>query len=93
MAELRVILERLGRDDVVRAIPNKVPAKKPAARKANFVICQDCFWCASCFKQDSLPACPACRSRNIDPLPIFEGEHYRLEISERRSVNLMFSKV
>lgn len=92
IAELRVILDRLRRDDVAQAsVPNKLPAKKMAAKKANFVICQDCFWCASCL-QDGLPECPTCRGRNIDLLPIFDGEHYRLEISEKRSVNLMFSK-
>jgi hypothetical protein len=54
------------------------------------VICQDCFWSASCFRQDGLPECPACSGRNIDLLPIFEGEHYQLEFSKNRSVNLMF---
>lgn len=92
ISELRAILNLLRRESPQASVPQIVPAKKMSARKANFVICQDCFWCASCFKQNNLPECPACSGRNIDLLPIFEGEHYQVEFSKKHSVNLMFGK-
>lgn len=93
IAELRVILSLLRRDAAARAPAPGLATKKTAAKKASFVICQDCYWCASCFKQNSLPECPACTGHNMDILPIFEGEHYQLEFSKKRSVNLMFRTV
>lgn len=90
IAQLRVILGRLRRDGAAQASVQAI-TKTMVAKKASFVICQDCFWCASCL-QDGLSECPTCNSRNMDLLPIFDGEHYRLEFSKKRSVNLMFSK-
>lgn len=92
ITELRAILNLLRQEPPQASVPQDMPAKKSSPRKAHFVICQDCFWCASCFKQDNLPECPGCSGRNIDLLPIFEGEHYQVEISKKHSVNLMFGK-
>jgi hypothetical protein len=62
------------------------------ARKATFVICQDCFWCASCFRvNDSFLRCPLCRNDSIDSLPIFGDEYYRVELSVNKNVELWFA--
>lgn len=88
IAGLRIILGLLAQDDTSTA--TQIPAKKGNGKRANFVICQDCFWCMSCFKEGSLQLCPTCNSQNIDSLPIFQDEHYTLEFSARRSVNMVF---
>lgn len=72
----------------------QVYAKKVDTRKATFVICQDCFWCASCFKaNDSFRRCPLCRNESIDSLPIFGDEYYKVELSMNRNVELTFAAV
>lgn len=64
--------------------------RKTDRRKATFVICQDCFWCVSCFKVDrELQYCHACRSGNIDSLPVFADEFFNLNI-DRGNVELAF---
>lgn len=66
-------------------------ASKCDRRKANFVICQSCFWCASCLKADYVfPMCVQCKSAAVDSLPIFDGEFYEVELLENGNVELMF---
>ena len=56
------------------------------------MICQDCFWCASCFKaSDNFRNCPVCRNDGIDALPIFGGEYYKVELSANGNVELSFA--
>lgn len=70
----------------------QVYARKVDNRKATFLICQDCFWCASCFKADgNFRMCPLCRNGSIDSLPIFSNEYYRMELSANRNVELHFA--
>lgn len=70
----------------------QVYARKVDARKATFVICQDCFWCASCFRvYDSFLRCPLCRNDSIDSLPIFGDEYYKVELSPNGNVELRFA--
>ena len=68
----------------------------------NFVICQSCFWCASCSSSQilittkagnnsaSLAKCPSCVEGNIESIPIAENENYRFEYDTKRGVIMEF---
>jgi hypothetical protein len=68
----------------------------------NFVICQSCFWCASCFPSQVLgtiaaaedstspPKCPSCIEGNIESIPIAENENYRFDYNTKRGVVMEF---
>ena len=67
-----------------------------------FVICQSCFWCASCFPTQSLgtlaaaaqdsisPKCPSCIEGNIESIPIAENENYRFDYNIKRGLVMEF---
>lgn len=60
-------------------------------RKANFVICPDCFWCASCLKAEyNFPMRLQCKNAVVDSLPISDGEFYRVEFWKNGNVELVF---
>jgi hypothetical protein len=68
----------------------------------NFVICQSCFWCASCLSSKilstiaaaedsaSAPKCPSCIEGNIESIPIAENENYRFDYDTKRGVTMEF---
>ena len=35
-----------------------------------FVICESCFWCASCFEQSSIEVCASCEEGKIESIPL-----------------------
>ena len=62
-----------------------------------FLICQECFWCASCFNMSKLVAsfslgrCPICESAgSFDSIPIFSSEGYRYLLDDKKGVVLEF---
>lgn len=62
-----------------------------------FLICQECFWCASCFNMSKLIAsfslgrCPICESAgSFDSIPIFSSEGYRYFRDDKKGVVLEF---
>jgi hypothetical protein len=67
-----------------------------------FIICQSCFWCASCFPSQVLgtiaaaaedstsPKCPSCIEGNIESIPIAENENYRFDYNNKRGVVMEF---
>jgi hypothetical protein len=71
--------------------PSSESAKKLYRDKmklANFVICQTCFWCASCFKAyEDFPGCKICTNpkETVDSLPIFEKEFFRKGENKKQS--------
>jgi hypothetical protein len=68
----------------------------------NFVICQSCFWCASCVSSkilsimaaaedsESFAKCPSCVEGNIESIPIAENENYRFNYDTKRGVTMEF---
>jgi hypothetical protein len=68
----------------------------------NFVMCQSCFWCASCLSSkilsaivetndsSSLTKCPSCIKGNIESIPIAENENYRFDYDTRRGLTMEF---
>ena len=46
--------------------------------EACFIICKNCFWCASLLNsKESYPKCPGCQEAIMDSMPIVEDEIYR----------------
>jgi hypothetical protein len=68
----------------------------------NFVMCQSCFWCASCLSSkilstiaetdgsSSLTKCPSCIEGNMESIPIAENENYRFDFDTRRGLTMEF---
>jgi hypothetical protein len=62
-----------------------------------FLICQVCFWCASCFNMSKLVAsfslgrCPICESAgSLESIPVFSSEGYRYLLDAKKGVILEF---
>jgi hypothetical protein len=61
--------------------------------RARFVICNDCFWCASQLMPGNvLDRCPDCKKPSLETMPVFLDEAYFFYRDERRGVNLSFRK-
>lgn len=65
--------------------------------KIDFLICQECFWCVSCFDTSkliasfSLDRCPLCESADsLDSIPIFSCEGYSYFRDDKKGVVLEF---
>jgi hypothetical protein len=59
-----------------------------------FVICDDCFWCASALntRQADIDSCPDC-GRPVSSLPLGQNEKYQYTYTPSRGVELEFSFV
>jgi hypothetical protein len=62
-------------------------------KRANFVLCRDCFWCTSQIRMeaDVFDNCPACRGSELETMPICSDESFLFECSSR-NINLAFRK-
>jgi hypothetical protein len=61
--------------------------------RARFVICNDCFWCASqVMSRNLLERCPVCKKSNLESMPVFLDEAYFFYRDEKRGVDLSFRK-
>ena len=64
---------------------------KKSGGSVHFVICKECFWCASLFGIRSLGACPLCFEKAIEFLPISNNERYNFSYDVDTGVVLEFS--
>jgi hypothetical protein len=73
------------------------------ADKMHFMICQACFWCATCISPQllrkmtritedsvSLTKCPFCVEGNVESIPIAENENYRFNYDAKRGLVMKF---
>ena len=61
--------------------------------RANFVICNDCFWCASqIMAGNALERCPQCKKSNLETMPVSLNEAYFFYRDEKRGIDLLFRK-
>ena len=60
--------------------------------EVHFVLCETCFWCASCFNIDERPIanCPYCDSIIVESIPISSNEGYTIEYNAKRGLTLEF---
>jgi hypothetical protein len=52
--------------------------------KRNFLICNSCYWCASCLtnnddKNEYMLVCPSCNLPELKPMLISDYESYKLD--------------
>lgn len=79
-------------------IPNakkEVRSHKRIADKIDFLICNSCFWCASCLTLDvefAIDECPYCKASSIEYIPIAANETYSFEYNPTSGITLEFSK-
>ncbi|MEM2140240.1 hypothetical protein [Nitrososphaera sp.] len=59
-------------------------------QKAHFIICRECFWCASVFSTPSVDRCLACGSTLVEHMPIFSDETYTFDCGRQGTI-LRFS--
>lgn len=61
--------------------------------RARFVICNDCFWCASqVMAGNVLDRCPDCKKPSLETMPVFLDEAYFFYRDEKRGIDLPFRK-
>ncbi len=41
----------------------------------HFLICDSCFWCASCIRVDAPVKCPSCDDNEVESMPITSEIH------------------
>ena len=60
-------------------------------RKAQFLICDSCFWCASILDERVVSgACPLCKGTLLESIPIAPDEAYRFDNNPKGGVVLEF---
>ncbi len=60
------------------------------ASRVRFLICDDCFWCASYLDPRSVTACPSCKSSMIEDMPVSANERYTFDRNTREGMLLGF---
>ena len=48
-----------------------------------FLICDSCYWCASCIRLNGLLRCPSCDVRKVERIPIADGEIHRFNYDRK----------
>lgn len=67
--------------------PARLYGSRMKRSRAYFIICQLCYWCASCIKPvPDFPRCPACGGRPVDMLPISDSEFFREQAGQNTCV-------
>lgn len=56
----------------------------------DFVICDNCFWCASHLKGAYESRCLSCGSQIISAIPVMHNEKFVVEVDKKRGVTLSF---
>jgi hypothetical protein len=60
--------------------------------EASFVICEECFWCASWMNPTrSVSTCSMCFSNRVSLIPIARNESYVYSVTESRGLDVRFS--
>jgi hypothetical protein len=64
------------------------------ARKMRFLLCESCFWCASCLNvaERTVTKCPSCSDARLESMPISDNKIYKFEYNPDRGVILEFCK-
>jgi hypothetical protein len=54
-------------------------SKESYRQPLHFLICDSCFWCASCIRLDALDVkCPSCNGNKVEWMPINDGEIHKV---------------
>ena len=71
-----------------------IASSPPEFEQRLFVICDDCFWCASAIniRMQNLDSCHRC-GKAVSSLPLSTDEAYRYNYTQTRGVELEFYKL
>jgi hypothetical protein len=88
---LQTIIEK---DENKNSTNNSSNNKTPYKQAIHFLICDSCFWYASCIRLDvSVARCPSCNDNKVEWMPITENEIYKFNYDPKNGgVVLEFSK-
>ena len=88
---LQTIIEK---DENKNSTNNSSNNKTPYKQAIHFLICDSCYWCASCIKLDvSVARCPSCNDNKVEWMPIMKTKFTNLIMILRTcGVVLEFSK-
>ncbi len=56
----------------------------------HFLICDNCFWCASIFGERFESICVSCGSRIVSAVPVMSNEKFLVEVDKKRGISLSF---
>ena len=86
---LQTIIEK---DENKNSTNNSSNNKTPYKQAIHFLICDSCFWCASCIKVDvSVARCPSCYDNKVEWMPITDDEIYKFNYDPNNGIVLEFS--
>jgi hypothetical protein len=69
--------------------------KDEISGQIHFLLCQECFWCASFIgtHERMITHCPSCNSVRLESMPISEKEPYPFDYHPTRGITLEFLKI
>jgi hypothetical protein len=85
--------EKLRHDDKAGTFLDKESRFKKTSRIsacADFLICDNCFWCASLLRSGYESKCMSCGSPIISAIPVMHNEKFLVEVDKKRGVTLSF---
>jgi hypothetical protein len=56
----------------------------------SFIICNDCFWCATVIQDAAVESCPNCATNTLEAIPLAADEKFTISHSERRGLTIEF---
>lgn len=56
----------------------------------HFLICDNCFWCASILKEPYESKCMACGNQIVSSVPVMHNEMFVVEVDKKRGISLSF---
>jgi hypothetical protein len=73
------------------AVPQVVKSKLPIPKSKLFLICDDCYWCASALKirPVEIVTCPQCQ-KVVSSIPLTDDESYTYSYDKRNGVEVDF---
>jgi hypothetical protein len=86
--------ERTQDNEALKTLPPQQPSRDIiVAKEIHFLLCESCFWCASCLNvgKRTVTKCPSCRDARLESMPISDCEIYKFEYDPERGVTLEFS--
>jgi hypothetical protein len=86
--------ERTHDNEALKKLPPQQPNRDIiVAKEIHFLLCESCFWCASCLNvaKRTVTKCPSCSDARLESMPISDSEIYKFEYDPERGETLEFS--
>lgn len=60
------------------------------ANVVHFLICDNCFWCASILNERFESMCMSCGNKILSAVPVMNNEKFLVEVDKKRGISLSF---